>query len=59
MKTIAKNKWAFIAFTVKAVTGLVGGSLVLSNEHPFIALTVLAIGAVANEAIDFFDLKKK
>jgi hypothetical protein len=58
MQKLVKNKWAFIAFSVKAVTGLLGGSLVLTNEHPYLALTVLGIGAIANEAIDFFDLKK-
>lgn len=54
-----KKRWAFVAFAIKALTGIIGGSLVLSNEHPYIALTVLGIGAIANEAIDFFDLKKK
>ena len=58
MQKIVKNKWAFIAFALKTVTGVVGGSLVLSNEHPYIALLVLAIGALSNEAIDFYDLKK-
>jgi hypothetical protein len=58
MKDVVKNKWAFIAFAVKAITGILGGSLVLTNEHPYLSLTVLAIGAVANEAINFFDLKK-
>jgi len=59
MKDVVKNKWAFIAFCVKAITGLLGGSLVLTNEHPYLSLVVLGIGAVANEAIDFFDLKKR
>ena len=59
MEKIAKNKWAFIAFAVKAVTGILGGSLVLTNQHPYLSLIVLGIGAVANEAIDFFDLKKR
>jgi hypothetical protein len=58
MKDVVKNKWAFIAFAIKAITGILGGSLVLTNEHPYLSLTVLAIGAVANEAINFFDLKK-
>jgi len=58
MRKIVKNNWAFIAFSVKAVTGLLGGSLVLSNEHPFTSLAVLGIGAIVNEAIDFFELKK-
>lgn len=54
-----KRKWAFIAIALKAFTGILGGSLVLTNEHPYLALAVLGIGAIANEAIDFFDLKKK
>tara|TARA_R110000772_G_scaffold71032_1_gene156016 strand:+ start:83 stop:259 length:177 start_codon:yes stop_codon:yes gene_type:complete len=58
MQKIVKKKWAFIAFSVKAVTGLLGGSLVLTNEHPYLALAVLGIGAIVNEAIDFFELKK-
>ena len=58
MANLIKNKWAFVAVAVKAFTGVLGGSLVLTNEHPFLALTVLAVGAIANEAINFFDLKK-
>ena len=58
MQKLIKNKWAFIAFSVKAVTGLLGGSLVLTSEHPYLSLAVLGIGAIANEAIGFFDLKK-
>ena len=59
MRKYVGNKWAFIAFAVKSVTGILGGSLVLTNEHPYLSLMVLGIGAIANEAIDFFDLKKK
>ena len=52
------DKWKLAAFCVKAVTGILGGSLVLTNEHPYWSLTVLAIGAVCNEFIDFYKLKK-
>lgn len=45
------NKLKLAGMIVKGVTGVLGGSLVLSNEHPYIALTVLAIGAAANEYI--------
>lgn len=58
MKKLVGNKWAFVAFAVKSVTGILGGSLILTNEHPYLSLLVLGIGAIANEAIDFFDLKK-
>lgn len=58
MKKLVGNKWVFVAFAVKSVTGILGGSLILTNEHPYLSLLVLGIGAIANEAIDFFDLKK-
>jgi hypothetical protein len=48
------NKAKLIALCVKAVTGVVGASLVLEQNHPYLALTVLAIGAVANEVINFY-----
>lgn len=58
MTNLVKNKWAFVAFAIKALTGILGGSLILTNEHPYLSLIVLGVGAIANEAIDFFDLKK-
>jgi len=57
MNKIVKNKWAFIAFSVKAVTGALGTSLIIM-EDKWLAITVLLLGAIANEAIDYFDLKK-
>lgn len=53
-----KNKWVFIAWSVKSVTVALSGVLVMS-DMPWTTITVLAIGAIVNEAIDFFDLKKK
>jgi hypothetical protein len=48
------NKAKLIAVCVKAVTGVVGASLILEQNHPYLALAVLAIGAVANEVINFY-----
>lgn len=53
-----KSTWGFIAFAVKALTITGGGALVLTENHPYWTLAVLGIGAVANEAIDYFNLKK-
>jgi len=47
--------WKLLANAIKAVTGLVGASLILTEEHPYWALTVLAIGAAANEVVLFFN----
>jgi uncharacterized membrane protein YqgA involved in biofilm formation len=43
-----------IALCIKAVTGVLGASLVLEQNHPYLAITVLAIGAVINEIINFY-----
>ena len=36
---------------IKAVTGVVGGSLILTEGHPYITLAVLSVGAIANEIV--------
>ena len=58
MGKVVKNKWTFIAFAVKAITGVLGDAMVLERVDPYVTIFVLALGAVVNEAIDFFDLKK-
>ncbi len=42
---------------IRAGTGIIGGSLVLVEGHPYTATAVLALGAVANEVVSF--LKEK
>jgi len=51
------NSAKLIALCVKAVTGVVGASLVLEQNHPYLALIVLAIGAACNEIINFYNWK--
>lgn len=48
------NKAKLIALCIKAVTGVIGASLVLEQNHPYVTLSVLAIGAIANEIINFY-----
>lgn len=43
---------------VRAITGIVGGSLVLVEGHPYIAIAILATGATANEIIAFIKDKE-
>ena len=38
---------------IKAVSGVAGASLVLDNNHPYIALFTLCVGAAANEYLMF------
>ena len=47
------DKYKLLGLCIKSVTGIVGANLVLSNEHPYITLAVLAIGAVANEILNY------
>jgi hypothetical protein len=54
----SSNIGKLIALCVKGATGVIGGSLVLSNSHPYLTLGVLAIGAITNEIINFYHWNK-
>jgi len=38
-----------LASMVKGLTAVIGGSLILSEEHPYLSLFSLAVGATVNE----------
>lgn len=40
-----------IGLSIKAASGVIGGSMILEQTKPYLTLTVLAIGAVANEIV--------
>jgi len=52
------DKFKLIGLIIKAITGVIGGSLVLTEKHPYITLVVLAIGAGANEWVSFIKDKE-
>jgi hypothetical protein len=54
----SSNLAKLIALCVKGATGVIGGSLVLSNQHPYLTLGVLALGAITNEIINFYHWNK-
>jgi len=61
MKILSINKiekLKLIGLCIKAATGIVGGSLILTEGHPYTAITILAIGAVANEVVSFIKEKE-
>lgn len=41
-----------IAMSLKAITGIVGGSFILTEQHPYLALLALSIGALTNELLN-------
>jgi len=51
------DKFKLTGLCIKAATGVIGGSLVLEQKHPYLTLVVLALGAIANEITNF--LKEK
>lgn len=58
IKRIYSENLMLLALIVKAITGVLGTSLILSEKHPYVALIVLAIGAGINEYLLFFERSK-
>lgn len=52
------EKLKLIGLCIKAATAIVGGSLILTEGHPYWSITMLAIGAVANEVVSFIKEKE-
>jgi len=52
------EKLKLIGQCIKAATAIVGGSLILVEGHPYLATSILAIGAVANEIVSFIKEKE-
>lgn len=51
LSTYEKLKlWGLI---IKSVFGTVGGAVILTQNHPYISIIILAIGAGANEYVSF------
>lgn len=40
-----------IALCVKGITGVIGGSMIINQEHPYTTIAVLSAGVVANEFV--------
>ena len=52
------DKYKLIGMCIKACTGVIGGSLILQNTHPYATLAVCALGAIANEVVNFIKDKE-
>lgn len=56
MKILSLNKvekLKLIGQSIRAATGVFGTSLILSEGHPYVTISILAIGAIANEVVSF------
>jgi len=61
MKEIVLNKidkLKLAGLSIQAVTGVVGASLILTENHPYLTLVVLAIGALSNQIVSFIKGKE-
>jgi hypothetical protein len=47
------EKFKLLGLIIKAVFGSIGGAVILEQNHPYLALTILALGAGANEWVSF------
>lgn len=52
------EKYKLLGLMIKAATGVIGGSLILTEKHPYASLLILAIGAAANEWVSFIKDKE-
>lgn len=47
------KKVKLIALCIKAITGVLGASMILTEQRPYLTLSILCLGAVANEILNF------
>lgn len=52
------EKLKLVGLMIKSVTAIVGGSLIISEGHPYIAVSILAVGGAANEFVSFIKEKE-
>ena len=58
MEKISNNNLLLIAMMTKAATGVLGASLILTEQHPFVSLLALSFGAAINEYLLFVEKSK-
>lgn len=47
------KKIKLLALCIKAVTGVLGASMILTEQRPYLTLGILCTGAIANEVLNF------
>lgn len=52
------EKLVLLGLLIEGVTGVLGGAVILTEKHPYIALTILAIGAAATKLVRFLEKKE-
>ena len=52
------EKFKLLGLIIKSISGVIGGSLILTESHPYWTLGILGLGAAANEVVSFFKDKE-
>jgi hypothetical protein len=52
------EKLKLTGLIIKAITGVVGTAIIISENHPYLAVIVLSIGAAANEVVSYLKDKE-
>lgn len=47
------KKIKLLALCIKSVTGVLGASMILTEQRPYLTLAILCAGAIANECLNF------
>lgn len=53
------KKLKLVALCIKAITGVLGASMILTQQRPYLTLLILCIGAVANEITNFISTEEQ
>jgi hypothetical protein len=52
-KLSSYEKFKLLGLIIKAVFATIGGAVILNENHPYLALTILGVGAGANEWVSY------
>lgn len=52
------EKLVLIGLCIEGATGVIGGSLILSEGRPYLTLAILAIGAMATKTVGYITKKE-
>ena len=51
------DKFMIVGYSIKAATGVAGSAVILEQEHPYLAIGILALGAISSEVTNYIKEK--
>lgn len=55
IKNLYNSRLRLLALCIKSATGIFGSASILSEAHPYISLSILAIGGISNEIVQYLE----